>query len=508
MKRNQLLLILSIATILIPALAEATIYLMKGEKIVATYPDDAIDYVTFDDPTAPDIPDQFDVDNRSFFCNSNYYGDTQEKDGYNYSVQFIDLPFDDKGNIPSDAIYFQLYLKGPETTDRNAPFVPEGTYSLATDGEFIIPDNGFSQVIDHCVPYKFKNAWLQVSKNADKWKYEFTCITENDKKYHSVFDGVPNAYDQAIIWLDSDQHIQGGNVSAFYRDEKKGTGNITIKIAENGYDDEGWLKKPCNYLTLVGNVEMDERGNILPGKWTVTDEEVPSANTLLAGKCINFMGIAMPVNSNLQHWSSDKDVSVGLIKSGTLTVINGKYGMSYTYDFTTDKGKKISGVYQGAIIVDRHPYAESLKLENDYTLDFSDRVATCWPSKYTGDILVEVYKFDSKSQYTGDRVELHLVPGNGVIELQPGIYKVNSDTSSVGKIVPGTYTPQDGVGVNSVFVKYSEENPGNVLKAAGIKGGKVEVKKNDDNTWTLIYDLLDDQKTPKHIRGTWTGNFQ
>ena len=47
-----------------------------------------------------------------------------------------------------------------------------------------------------------------------------------------------------------------------------------------------------------------------------------------------------------------------------------------------------------------------------------------------------------------------------------------------------------------------------MLKATGIKGGQVEVIKNADGTWTLNYDLLDGQDTPKHIRGTWTGNFQ
>lgn len=520
MKHNTLLIALGLAAaIIIPIAAEATIYLMKGEKIVATYPDDAVDYITFDDPSTPDIPDEYDVDTRSYFLNSNYYGDTQAESGYNYAVQFIDLPFDERGNPAPESVYFILHLKGPEATDRKAPFIPEGTYRLgeADSGDFIIIGNGMSAVVDHYVRETFKNAQLTVSKNAEKWKYEFTGVTENDKTYHSVFDGIPKAYDQSITWLESDEHIQGGNVSAFYLDEKRGGGptgngcNITIKIAEKGYTEDGWLIKPCNYLTLIGNIEMDERGNALPGTWTVTEEEVATSNTLLAGKCINFMGMAYPANSNLKHyWSSDNDddVSVGLIKSGTMTVRKGKGGMTFTYDFTTDKGKKVTGVFQGQIMVDNHPYAESLKLESDYTLDFSDRIALYLKNKYSGDISVEVYKFDSKTQYMGDRVELHLLPNDGELELQPGIYSVNGGDNSIGKIIPGTFTPQTNVGSKSVFAKYSEEEPGKVLKASGIKGGQVEVKKNSDGTWTIIYDLLDDQVTPKRITGSWTGNFK
>ena len=108
----------------------------------------------------------------------------------------------------------------------------------------------------------------------------------------------------------------------------------------------------------------------------------------------------------------------------------------------------------------------------------------------------------------GDRIGLKLVPANGVLELQPGIYKVNGDSGSTGSIIPGSYTPSNGASQPSVFVKFSSDEPGKVLKASAIKGGQVEVKKNSDGTWTLIYDLLDEQATPKRITGTWTGNFK
>ena len=518
MKIKHIMLGLGIAAataIAIPTISQATIYLMKGEKIVASYPDEAVDYVTFTDPRESEIPTEYDVDTRSYFLNSNYYGDTQAESGYNYAVQFMDLPADDRGNIPADAVYYNLFLKGPEVADKKAPFIPEGTYILGEEeaGDFSILQENSRGIIKH-VQVTFKKAWLKVTKNASKWKYEFTAVGEDDKTYHSVFDGTPNAFDQSIEWLDTDEHIQNGTVIGTYLDKSHGAGpegngaNINIKIAEYGYDAGGWLVKPGNLITLVGNVDMDERGNIKPGTWTVTETDFAEKNQLIAGKCINFAGMAAPVYTTIEHWKNDKEVSVGLIKSGTMSVTSSKGVMTFRYDFTTDKGKKVTGVFSGQITVQNHPYAESLKLTEDYTLDFTDRIATCRPNTWSGNIAVEVYKFNSNTQYIGDRVGLSLVPKNGVIELQPGIYKVNPDDNSVGTIMPGSYTPQNGASSPSVFVKYSTEEPGKHLKAAVIKGGQVEVKKNSDGTWTIVYDLLDDQEKPKRITGTWTGNFK
>lgn len=520
MKKSTKLALALCAALSMPVVASATIYLMKGGKVVASYPDDAVEYITFDapeNPGDPDIPTEYDVDTRSFYLNSNYYGDTQSASGYNYAIQFFDKPVDSKGNLAFDAVYFGFNLKGPEAVDRKNPFIPEGTYtydsSTEPGGEYRILPSGTS-IYDQGTRHAMKKAWLKVSKNNNKWKYEFTAVTPGDTVYHSVYDGVPNAYDQSITWLSEDQHVQNGTVTGYYLDKKQGGDpeghgpNINIRIAEYGYDAGGWLVKPGNLITMVGRVNMDEKGNILPGEWTIgANPDSLADNSLSPGRCINFLGMATPVGTNIEHWTSADDVEVGLITGGKMTVTNSKGMMTFRYEFTTDRGKKVSGVFSGQIMVDNHPYANSLKLESDYTLDLTDRTAVCRPHSWSKDIQVELYKFDSRVQYMGDRVDLTLVPSNGVLELQPGIYKVAPDANSVGSITAGTYTPQTGVGNNSVFVKYSVEEPGKVLKAAGIKGGQVEVKKNDDGTWTLIYDLLDDQDTPKHIRGTWTGSW-
>ncbi len=165
-------------------------------------------------------------------------------------------------------------------------------------------------------------------------------------------------------------------------------------------------------------------------------------------------------------------------------------------------------ILDGIIRVSNHPYGESLKLESDYTLDFSNRVATCRAHSFSGDMALEVYQWDSNTQYVGDRVGLTLVPNNGVLELQPGIYKVNGSNDCAGRIIPGTFHSQTGAGAESVFVKYSDDEPGKVVKASGIKGGQLEVKKNSDGTWTLIYNLLDKQSPAKSITGIWTGNLK
>lgn len=493
--------------------ADATIYLMKGDKVVATYADDAVDYITFDAPEDPNIPSETDVDSRSFFMISTYFGDTQQSSGYNYALRFLDKPYDQYGNIPNDAIYFYVELNGPAPADKETPALPNGIYTWSDQKglEYSIYSGATNYVVDHNSKKYFTNARMVVESNNGNQEYNFYGVAEDGTTYHSVYSGTPDLHDQSIDWLEADQHIQGGDLRAWYNrvtsetDADHDGANVTITIAEKGYDDGGWLVTPSNYLTFVGNVEMDEFGAILPNTWTITTEGYAQENQFLAGKCIDFMGSAWPVNTTIKHYrsNSDSDVSVGLIVSGTLELTKSKGTYNLVYNLETDKGKKVTGVWSGPkIVVDGHPYADSLKLEEDVVLDFSTASGTCYDWGY--EVLLEVATLNDDIEYEGDRVELTLFPND---EFTPGIYKVNPDDSCVGEMATGTFFPSSSYGEGSVYVKYSREEPGKILKATGISDGKVEVIKNDDDSWTIKYDLYDTQDEPRHISGSWTGEL-
>jgi hypothetical protein len=42
---------------------------------------------------------------------------------------------------------------------------------------------------------------------------------------------------------------------------------------------------------------------------------------------------------------------------------------------------------------------------------------------------------------------------------------------------------------------------------APIRGGSVNLVKNTDNTFTITFDVLDDDFVPKHITGSFTGEL-
>ena len=143
-------------------------------------------------------------------------------------------------------------------------------------------------------------------------------------------------------------------------------------------------------------------------------------------------------------------------------------------------------------------------LDKDYQLDFSTAKCNCY--QWDEETLFELCTFDDNIQYVGDRVELRLCPKNE--KFVEGVYKVKADKNCAGTILPGKFQANNGVGEGSVFVAYSREEGGKVLKAAGISDGTFEVIKNDDGTWTVNYDLYDGQDNPKRIYGTWTGKVE
>ncbi|WP_303021428.1 MULTISPECIES: hypothetical protein [Muribaculaceae] len=210
---------------------------------------------------------------------------------------------------------------------------------------------------------------------------------------------------------------------------------MNITIAENGYTDEGWLNVPNNYLTFVGNVKLDEQGRIEPGTWTVSDAMPATENTLVAGNSVNFMGGSFPGYTHLLHCNTSDDIEVGLVKSGTVTVdrkSDGQY--SFSYDFTTATGNKITGHYEGNIDVQNLPVADNTLLTEDYTLDLSD--AQILFVNNGEHVHIDNFNENSRYRMINDRMNLIL---NLKDDFKPGIYKVTDDGNCAGTIEPGYF---------------------------------------------------------------------
>ena len=490
--------IIGIAMALMAAgVAEATVYLVKEGKVVASYNDDEVDGITFEDPTV------YDQVTESTYMKMTYYSDAMSDYGYNYYLFLSDKePVD--GNIPFDATAFSLRLKAPESGE--VQLIPAGTYRLGTDKVedwTIRPD--VSSVACGRMYYDFKDATLELSYDESSKKIiaSVKATDINGRTYSTTFNGTTTFEDQSLKWLNDDIDLQAGTLTATYL--PKGTGfdmncNMNIMIAENGYDENGWLKTPGNLITFVGNVKLTADGKFAPATWNIMDGMVADENTLLAGCVVNFRNASFPVNTTVKRYNDATDIEVGLVKSGSASISEISPGMyRFVYDFTTNTGHKLTGRYVGRIEIKNLPQEETFHLTEDYQLNLENAIAQCY--KFSDEVKLDIVRFNNNYAYVGDRVDLRLVPKG---DFGPGIYKVTPDDNCAGSINIGTVrTTSNWSG--SVFVKYSEENGSEVIKAAGITGGQIEIKDNGDGTWTIIYDLVDDQTEAHKITGSWTG---
>lgn len=156
--------------------------------------------------------------------------------------------------------------------------------------------------------------------------------------------------------------------------------NLNITLYEN-IDDSGWLIPPSSVLILVGRGEFDNDGNLIPGSFTITNDENASDYTFLAGGCVNFMNAPFPSGTNIKYYydpANSSAIQVGLTDSGTVEIEKNGDNYTLTYDLTTDKGIHLTGSYTGPIVVQDAPKViekNEWDLTEDHELSFAPRTS-------------------------------------------------------------------------------------------------------------------------------------
>lgn len=469
----------------------------------------------------PEPTVEYDVDTVSSICEGIYFGDAylSNDEVYTYYLSISDLPVLDGGYTDSEGTYYILRL--------NTPFeeqIANGTYTMTEETnkytEYTILGGNYSYIVYQNQQFFIKEGTLTVTNAETKPRIEIEMTTTEGTTFHTVYEGIYFYYNKSIEWLKQDMNTKMTSVYSWYLEEmnEDRNANLNITLYEN-IDADGWLVPPSSVLIFVGRGEFDDDGNLIPGTFTITNDEEASDYTFLAGGCINFMNAPFPTSTNFCYYYDPENssaVQVGLAQSGTVEIEKNGDNYTLTYDLTTDKGKKLTGSYTGPIVVQDAPKViekNEWDLSEDHELSFNapNINVQAFGSKYTVENAYtwqfQFKQYDENWSYTSDQLYVEVVCDLDATEGPvPGVYQI-SDSDEVGTARKGTFNMSggvDGFGLGTYF-KYYENDV--VRWAAGANGGEVEITKNDDGTYTITFDFLDGQAEPKHFKGTWTGEL-
>lgn len=467
----------------------------------------------------PEPTVEYDVDTVSSICEGIYFGDAYlaNEDVYTYYVNISDKPVTEAGYTDSEGTYYILWLNTPLEEQ-----IANGTYTLTEETnkytEYSFLGGEFSYIVHKNQQYFIKEGTMTVTNAETKPRIEIEMTTTEGTTFHTVYEGIYSYYNKSIEWLKQDMNTTMNSVYSWYLEEMNEGRNVNLNITlyEN-IDDSGWLIPPSSVLILVGRGEFDNDGNLIPGTFTITNDENASDYTFLAGGCVNFMNAPFPSGTNIKYYydpANSSAIQVGLTDSGTVEIEKNGDNYTLTYDLTTDKGIHLTGSYTGPIVVQDAPKViekNEWDLTEDHELSFDapNIKIQAFGSKYTVSGAYtwqfQFKQYNENWQYTSDQLTVEVVCDLDETEgPAPGVYKI-SESNEVGTARKGTFNMSsgvDGFGTGTYF-KYYED--GAVRWAAGASDGEVEITKNEDGTYTVTFDFLDGQQEPKHFKGTWTG---
>ncbi len=236
--------------------------------------------------------------------------------------------------------------------------------------------------------------------------------------------------------------------------------------------------------------------------------------SFLAGDCFSILGYPLYIGTYLQDLrDADKlgKILYGYANAGAIEIKRDGDNYSVSVDLQTRNGKSITGTFNGKpVVVDDRPEEPagpwSSTLTEDKNFVFSDDTFA-YAHRYENSPATGVSEFELfvNDHITNETFQLNLVvPLNQ--KSPEGIYTVAKDTES-GKYEAYTFIPGyqnlSVLGGTWAWQLYDKENA--IIGSAPATDGTIEIKKNDDDTFTISFSLKDDAE-PKHtITATWSG---
>lgn len=458
-------------------------------------------------------PDRYDVNTISTDCEGIYFGDAYFGNDLVYTHYLrIGDPLTDNGGLSSEGTYYILRLNAPlEAYPAAGDYTTTPTADKYT--EYTILTGESSNVTYQGRTNYIKDGTMKITHSDDGYEIEITLTTTNSATFHTVYKGNYPIIDKSIEWLSDNFDTTMTRAFSWYlADMQYENSNLNITLYEH-IDDAGWIVVPSSVLILVGHAEFDKNGELIPGTFTI-NSDTEAENRFAPGECVNFLNAPFPTGSHLAYYFDEENpqtARIGLIDAGTVTIEKNGTEYSLSYDLTTDRGTKVTGGYTGPIKVQDAPKEEikhDWDLPEDYALKFeSDNLKTqAFSDKYTvkGSLVwqVQLQQYDANWNFDSDQITIRIV---GNLEDKegpvPGSYRVSAGNEE-GTVMAGEYFGTFGTGT---FFQHYET--GTIVSAAAAVDGELQLTKNDDGTYTIEFDFIDPQSSPKHFTGSWTGTM-
>ena len=224
-------------------------------------------------------------------------------------------------------------------------FDPVKTYCMVNDGKGNITRTDF------------KAGTISVKKAGSTYTITATLTTTDDEEFTTSYEGpltIENKTSTEIPDLPTlDKDVTNLSfiraLGKYYSDS-----DTADQCIVNLYDVEPTISYGSDYLGQAGHlVSLDlstavsTEMQLQEGTYNVSASGTPGSYE--AGRQTEFMDTKLPVGTYCEERNDNFQSFYGFVASGTVTITKSGSGYRFVLDFTTDKGHKVSGTYEGNV---------------------------------------------------------------------------------------------------------------------------------------------------------------
>mgnify|MGYP000782508232 CR=1 FL=1 len=224
-------------------------------------------------------------------------------------------------------------------------FDPAKTYCMVNDGKGNITRTDF------------KAGTISVKKGGSTYTITATLTTTDDEEFTASYEGpltIENKTSTEIPDLPTlDKDVTNLSfiraLGKYYSDS-----DTADQCIVNLYDVEPTISYGSDYLGQAGHlVSLDlstavsTEMQLQEGTYNVSASGTPGSYE--AGRQTEFMDTKLPVGTYCEERNDNFQSFYGFVASGTVTITKSGSGYRFVLDFTTDKGHKVSGTYEGNV---------------------------------------------------------------------------------------------------------------------------------------------------------------